>query len=259
MKTAIQLLTVSIVTLLLSQVTAAAQSIVPRSPGYSMADDQSLDDEDVINSYFHQGRSYECAILALDYATTATDEYYVFKTMVMGPDSQAIVASANGNDYPAISPVDGVQAVHERARVSLTAPKTGIYKFSVEDAFAQNNSESSTVRCTETTLYGGYNRYFAGTAIVELNNAGDKDIDVIFTIKDSNGTTVVSAQEATAKGGTRTDIIFANLPSATLGQIVITHNAPFGALSGNVAEYDFGSDGSITLKRERPLTNAKRR
>ena len=239
--------------------TAHAQSIVPRSPSYSQADDQSIDDEDTVQSYFFRDKSYECVIMSLDYSTTVDDEFYIFKTSVMDPDGASIVASANGDDYPAIAPVDGVSAVHNRTRLSLTAEKTGIYKFSVEDAFAQNNSEASTVRCRETTLYGGYNRFFAGVAILELNNVGAKDIDVEITITNSQGTVLVDKQEATAKAGTRSDVIFANLPESNFGQIRITHNGPFGALSGMVAEYDFGSGGSITLKRERPLTTAQRR
>ncbi len=259
MKTSIQLLAVAIVTLLLSQVPASAQSILPRSPSYSLADDQSIDDEDVINVYMHRDRSYECGILALDFSANTDDEFYIFNSTVMDPDGGSFVATANGDDYPAISPVDGVSMVHNRARLSLTAQKTGIYKMTVEDAFNLNNSEPNTVRCRETTLYGGYNRYFAGVAIIEINNAGNKQTDVRISIKDSNGNTVIDAQEATAKANTRTDVIFANLPAASFGQIQITHEAPFGALSGTVAEYDYAPDGSITLKRERPLTTAQRR
>lgn len=245
--------------LLLVPSVAQAQSIVPRSTSYSQADDQAIDDEDVIQSYFHKDRSYECGIQILDFATSTDDEFYIFKTTVMDPDGAEIVASPNGDDYPAIAPVDGVEAVHERVRVSLTAQKTGIYKFSVEDAFSNNNSEASTIRCRETTLYGGYNRFFAGVAIVELNNASPKDYDVTITIINSQGVVVVDKQQATAKADTRSDVIFSNLPAGNFGQIRITHAAPYGALSGTVAEYDFNSDGSITLKRERPLTNAQRR
>lgn len=238
---------------------AYSQSIVARSPGYSQADDQSIDDEDTVQSYFHAGKSYECSIQNLDFSTSAADEFYIFNTDVTDPDGATIVAATNGNIYPAIAPVDGVSAVQPRTRVSLTAEKTGIYKFTVSDAFDNNGSEPSTIRCRETTLYGSYNRFFAGVPIVELNNAALLDIQVSITIIDSTGATVVDKQLAIAKANTRTDVIFSNLPGENFGQILITHNAPFGALSGVVAEYDFASDGSITLKRERSLKNALRR
>jgi hypothetical protein len=245
--------------LIYNPLTTQAQSIVPRSPSYSQADDQPIDNEDTVQSYFHANKSYECAIMTLDFATSSADEFYIFNTNVTDPDGSTIVAAANGNVYPSIAPVDGVTAVHNRTRVSLTAQKTGIYKFTVADAFNQNGSEASTIRCRETTLYGGYNRFFAGVVIIELNNASELDIDVTINVVNSKQETVVSAQQAVAKSNTRTDVIFSSLPASSFGQIKITHNAPYGALSGMVSEYDYAADGSISLKRERPLQNAQRR
>ncbi len=259
MKNLFNLLFLGLILSLIPVSQVAAQSIVARSPSYSQADDQSIDDEDVIHSYFHADKSYECAILNLDFSTTTPDEFYIFNTSVTDPDDEEIIAASNGNIYPAIAPVDGISAVHDRTRLSLTAEKTGIYKFTVSDAFAQNGSEPSTIRCRETTLYGSYNRFFAGVPIIEINNASSLDIDVVVTIIDSSQTKIVDARPSIAKGNTRSDIIFSSLPADNFGQIIITHNAPYGALSGVVAEYDFGSDGSITLKRERPLLNGQRR
>lgn len=237
-----------------------AQSILPRSPSYSIADDQSIDDDDTITSYLHKGKSYECAILARDFTIGSPDEFYIFSTTVIDPDGHVVTPFLIGNVYPAIAPVLGISDfAHSRTRVSLTAKKSGIYKFTVEDFFNQNNSETSTVRCRETTLYGGYNRFFAGVVIVEINNASDQDIGVLITITNSHNVVVIDNQPAVAKGNTRSDVIFAHLPASELGQIVINHNSPIGALSGTVAEYDFGSHGSIILKRERPLRNALRR
>jgi len=238
--------------------TAEAQSTLPRSVSYSQADDQSLNDADTIQSYFHRGRSYECSLQLRDFAN-AGDEFYIFNQTVMDPDGTPLIALPNGDDYPAIAPVDGVEAVQSLTRLSLTAQKTGIYKFTVEDAFGVGNDEAHTIRCRETTLYGGYNRFFAGVAIAEVNNAAPRDFDVFVTVVTSEGVTVVDKQKYTAKAETRSDLIFANLPQESFGQVRITHSAPYGALSGIVAEYDFLGDGSIVLKRERPLKSAERR
>ncbi len=230
-----------------------------RSPAYASGSLVTLSEDDTIDVQLHANRSYECAVLT-NALLPASDDYFAFTSTAVDPDGASVTLAQTGTNYPGALPrANGVQTVERaRVRVNLIAQKTGRYRFSVEEVSetSPSGSASVTVQCRETTLLGGYNRFFAGVVIVEIQSLADVDQSVFVTIVDSNGNTQVDNQEFTAQSNTRTDLIFSDLPAQNFGQIRITHNAPFGSLRGIVAEYDFGSDGSITLKRERPLENA---
>ncbi|MCB0324837.1 MAG: hypothetical protein KDD69_14740 [Bdellovibrionales bacterium] len=235
---------------------AEAQDTVLRSPAYSFATPFDISSDDEIAVQLHADKSYECVILTT-FQSTSNDDYFVFSTTAFDPDDQSITVTATGTEYPGAMPrANGVQSVERaRARINLIAQKTGRYRFAIEEVAESNpgGAAPATVQCRETTLLGSYNRFFAGVAIVEMQSLALLDQSVFVTIVDSNGAVQVDKQEFVVKANTRTDLIFSSLPAANFGQITITTTAPFGTLSGTVAEYDFESGGAITLKRERPL------
>jgi hypothetical protein len=201
------------------------------------------------------GRSYECSVLIRFYDFGGATSYFVFNPSVSDPNDNSVLATPNGNSYPPVSAPTEISASDRNlARISLIAETTGNHVVTFSDVNNLNLTTQTIVSsCRETTLFGSYNRFFAGVAIVELENKSTSDIEVSISIINSAGKTIVDKQKSTAKASTRNDVIFADLPASDFGQILITHTAPFGALSGTVAEYDFGANGEITLKRERPL------
>ncbi len=225
---------------------------------YNARGSGNYDADSELRAYFFAGRSYECVILTRFY-DMGMSPFYVFNN-VIDPNSNSVTVTSNGSLYPPVSTPSVITAEEQnRTRVAIVAETTGDYRFTLMDVEGINGDNFTAVpSCRETTLFGSYNRFFAQLPIVELENRSTADIPVAISIINSAGTTIVDKQPAVARASTRTDVIFSELPASDLGQIVITHSAPFGALSGTVSEYDFGSGGEITLKRERPLKVAEK-
>jgi len=251
-----------LVVLGVSEVFAQDRVIFPISTTYTPSDVVPVDinrggaGSDLVQTSFSEGRSYECLIQAP--SVLFSKQVHFLSTSVTDPDGAIVTATANGLSYPALAKIDGASglsdAQHDKMRVSLIAQKSGVYSFSFEERAGTVGAAVEDVSCRETSLYGSYNRFFAQAAIVEIQNAASTVVPVQITIVDAGGNVVVDKQSVNAQGGTRTDVIFASLPANNYGQIIITHSAPFGVLSGYVAEYDTNADGSISLKRERALT-----
>ncbi len=242
--------------LLLSSKSYAQQGAM--QPAYFSRSSGNFSFDTDIQAYLLAGRSYECTVLTR-FFDAASSSFYVFDAVV-DPESASVDVTPNGSLYPPVSTPSSISASDQnQLRVSFVAGTTGNYRFTLRDVLGRNSSNFTAVpSCRETTLFGSFNRFFAQVPIVELENKSSADIEVFIFIVNSGGTTIVDGQSAIAKAGTRTDVVFADLPGSDLGQVVITHRAPFGALSGTVSEYDFGPGGEITLKRERALKVAEK-
>ncbi len=203
-------------------------------------------------------KSYECVVFR-NYIFDVTSSFRHFFVYFGGmtPSNANMTFTFNGEYYPAVATPQAFASGQSFNRFSYTATESGLHTVTVQDQSGLNTTNTDvSMDCRETTLYGSFNRFFAEVAIIEIENKAFRDIPVAITITDSGGNVLVDKQIFNAKSNTRSDAIFAELPAQSLGQISITHNAPAGALSGTVAEYDFNPDSSITLKRERPLTTA---
>jgi hypothetical protein len=232
-----------------------AQDEVALQPAYAYQISYNVGTDTKVIVAFVKDKSYECVVFRsiIDDLDGPFQNFFIYLSG-KGPEGQDISLTFNGDLYPAVSAQETYLTSQINTRFSYTALSSGTHVISLRDQSGSNaNTDGVTMDCRETTLYGSYNRFFAGTVIVEIENRALRDVPAKISITDSSGNVVIDKQSVTAKAGTRTDVIFASLPESSLGQIVINHEAPAGVLSGTVAEYDFNDDGSITLKRERPL------
>jgi len=211
---------------------------------------------DVLQVYMEKDRSYQCSLSSKNRDGNTTVFY--FDLAISDPNGILLVGVPNGLAYPAITNAIGAYALTDdlknRTRVSMSPSVTGLHTIALKERDSSTASQNVSFNCRETTLYGSFNRFFAQSAIVELRNASASDLQIKITIIDAGGNILVDKQNNVVRANTRSDIIFANLPAETYGQIIVNHTAPFGALSGYVSEYDAGSNGEIILKRERKLS-----
>ena len=177
--------------------------------------------------------SYECTIYGPADAST------VRFTSV----SDAIDSAVSYKNCGLISP--GVNAsgnVFERSRTRVcfsVASPGGTYSLGLS---VDTASESARFHCRETTLYGGYNTNVADFNFLELTNTSDGDLTVTVTAKTSEGATVFADRLFTIPAGRRTDInIHEATGAAVYGPLIIKHNGPFGALRGDLSEYEITS------------------
>lgn len=212
---------------------------------------------DTATAALAENRGYSCIILNREYDPAVPKRFPVFAPTATGPSSQTITLTPTGTMKPGITVPNSLSSAQAFARVSLIAPETGNYTFTFDEAQPSGTAvPGSTVRCMDTTLYGGYNRFFANTVIVEITNQTSETITPFVTIIDSFGNVHVEQSPVPNGDGIvaqgRHDAIFPNLPAMTFGQIIVSYVGSVGALDAYVAEYDF--DGStLTLKRERPM------
>jgi hypothetical protein len=212
-----------------------------------------------IRTSLEAGKGYSCIMLNREADAAAPKQFLVFNPLVTRPDNLTFIAATTGAIKPGIAVPSSLVGSQANLRLSFIAPLTGNYTFTATNAQPGGAAvPGSTVRCTDTSLYGSYNRLFADLAIVEITNDTESRITPFITIVDSNRNVVVNAQQVNDSIGTgiagnsRQDVIFTNLPAGTYGQIIITHAASLGSINAYVSEYDF-RDNVLDLKRERPM------
>jgi hypothetical protein len=215
---------------------------------------------DIANVALTANRSYSCIILNREYDGTIPKSFPVFNTLVTAPNNTTFSANAVGAMKPGIAIPGNLIASQNNLRISFIPELTGNHKFTFTDAQTGGiATPGTTLRCNDTSLYGGFNRFFANIVVVELTNETSQTVKPFITIVDTFGNVLVDnvfpAQLASNNGVAaegRADIIFSDLPEGVFGQIIVTYVGSLGALSAYVAEYDF--DGQVlTLKRERPM------
>lgn len=217
-------------------------------------------DNDNAKVALNANRSYSCLILNREYDSTIPKSFPVFNTTVTAPNNTTFSANAVGAMKPGVAIPGNLIASQSKLRLSFIPQLTGNHRFTFSDAQAGGTAiPGTTLRCNDTTLYGGFNRFFANVVVVELTNETSQTVKPFITIVDTFGNVLVdnvfpgqlaSTDGVTAEG--RVDIIFSDLPEAVYGQIIVTYIGSLGALSAYIAEYDF--DGQVlTLKRERPM------
>ena len=219
------------------------------TPGRSEADSVfDIDGGDRIRVYLYQNKSYACSITQKD--IDSNDKFITFDLEAGDPDSEQITVSGIGNYDPVIAAPSGVSSL--KSRISLIATKTGFYTFS---PVISDPTDIATIRCVETTLYGGYNRFAADIPIVELTNLSSENISPRIRVTDLEGEEVFTNEgsEVEIAPFGRQDIPIGGLTENTYGVITVTYLGPFGAIKGIVAEYNAASDGGFDLQRERKM------
>lgn len=210
---------------------------------------------DIARTALQAGRSYECSIITREYDAALPKKLPAFNPTVIQPNSVGAAGSFLGTLKPGLAAPVSLAAQRTKLRIGFLATQTGIHTLSFQDAAGSGTAiPGSSVRCVDTTLYGGFNRFFAGIAVVELSNNTLSALQAAITIVDFAGNVLINQQPTTIAANNRTDIVFASLPAERFGQILVTSVSSAGALSGYVSEYDQLGDGSLVLKRERPLS-----
>lgn len=210
---------------------------------------------DTARTFLQSNRSYACVIIVREFDSALPKRYPVFNVNLTAPDATMVTASAIGAVKPGIGTPASRAAQQALLRIGLVAPQTGFYTISfLEGQPGGTAVPGSSVRCDDTTLYGGFNRFFAEIPIVELTNNTFQDISANITIIDFDGNVLIPQQAVFVPADNRADVIFAGLPEQRFGQILVTSVGSLGALSGYVSEYDQAPDGALTLKRERALS-----
>lgn len=218
---------------------------------------------DVVRASLQANRSYACVVLNREYDSAIPKRFPIFNTTVTAPNNSTFQATATGTMLPGIATPANLIAFQARTRISFVTTQSGVHSFTLADAQAGGTAvPGTTIRCNDTTLYGGYNRLFAEVAIVELTNNTSESVLAFISIIDSAGTVLVDNQQVRSPGNNnginangREDVIFVNLPAGNYGQILVTYAGSLGAISGYVAEYDFDSStaSGLRLKKDRAM------
>ncbi len=252
---------------LLSSCAVIVLCIAIALPGFAAADDilvspnRGLREDifanpstDSITTFFEQDRSYSCVLIVREFDPALPKKFPVFNTNLTAPDASTVVADALGTMKPAVAVPSSLVSKQSLLRLSLIAPQSGRYTIGLDDGQPGGTAVPGTnIRCNDTTLYGGFNRFFADIAIVELSNDTAENIEALITIIDFSGTKLIDKQSVTVSANKRADVVFASLPAQRFGQVLIAYKGSVTALSGYVSEYDLAADNTLTLKRERPL------
>lgn len=216
------------------------------TPGRADADDADISSGDTVITALEADRSYECTLRQR--RITSSSEFATFSLEGTNPDGDSISYIPSGNITPVVASPVGVSSL--RSRISILPAISGIYTLGINAPVAS----IATVRCVETSLFGGFNTFYAGVPIVELSNTSDHILDSYITVSDFTGTVFVDKKQVTIRPGLRVDTVFSSIPANTIGNVTVIHNGPAGSIVGWLAEYDFNA-GIGTLRRERQLTS----
>lgn len=112
--------------------------------------------------------------------------------------------------------------------------------FNVE--FSGGPPANVTIRCDETTLFGGFNTSVADFNFIEITNTltkTDSDNDIILHIagKSVVGGNQVISRSITLVPNQRVDVDIHSVAPSNFGPIVITHNGPKGSIRAVNAQY----------------------
>ncbi len=217
------------------------------TPNKAEADDVVVSAGDIVKVHLQVGKSYECSITQK--AVDSANEFLTFDLEALDPDGESITLTGLGNITPVIATPSGASSL--KSRIGITPTKTGIHTLTPENS--SGTDDAATIRCTETTLYGGFNTFFAQIPIVEISNTTETEITANVSATDFNGDTIVEDVEVVIQPNSRTDEILDSISPSLYGEITVTAVAPAGALRATVAEYNF-SGGVLVLRRERPMS-----
>lgn len=116
-------------------------------------------------------------------------------------------------------------------------------------------SARGRILCKNSTLFGNFNTVTAANPVnfLEINNHSTFNTNVMIVIRSFNGTEL-NKQTIEVAGNTRRDIGIHEIAGAgnTFGSVVLAHDGPLGAITGNVSKYKF--DGvNLDITATEPL------
>ncbi|HQH25921.1 MAG TPA: hypothetical protein PLP17_00880 [Oligoflexia bacterium] len=165
-------------------------------------------------------------------------------------DNNANGVALRGAVTPHVNVVSS-SALADDDRIVITPTKSDNYQFSVF-----NNSQSSDVdfrlECLETTLYGGYNTNANPFNFLELTNTTNAAVSGRVRGFNFDGSPSVETFFGIA-ANSRFDIdVHTAAGPNKYGVLIVTHNGPYGALQGVLAQYS-GPPSALVLQSTLPL------
>ncbi len=206
---------------------------------------EQIDSGDYLTAEVEGGRCYCCYIhrrISTDQARFGTKEI-----------------SIDGGDFETLSVTNRGQSRgvtdQSAARVCFSTPsgaETATIKLEMlifDSASSPNTNVNDTMaRCTETTLYGGFNTSVTDFNFLEINNtlnaesSGTQSVTGTITainVVPSTDTTVIDEQEFSVSAGSRTDVdIHAAAGTGAFGPVRVCHDGPPGAIKAVMSQYN---------------------
>lgn len=192
-------------------------------------------------------RSYCCTVNA-DNTEPFINSF--FHTPV-GHEDSTITFAARGGVEPVIVANTVLKGAFENARACFIAPFSSASTATVHFGGVSGNdiANNVSVRCDETSLYGGYNTSAGELNYLEITNTTDANlvVHIIATNEFASGATVID-QNLNLGGNRRFDLgIHELVPAGAFGSVKVLHDGPPGALSVAVSEYKITSSNPLNF------------
>lgn len=179
-------------------------------------------------------RSYCCTVMA-----DSTEPY--INEFRHGPGTQFLDITYRGSVEPLVVGDTSGASNFEHARACFIASVGSLSTATVHFG-GQNGTDTAdnvSVRCDETSLYGGYNTSAGEINYLEISNTTEASVKirVIATNEFASGATALD-QSFTLLANRRFDLaIHDAVPAGAFGSVRVLHDGPSGAISAAVSEY----------------------
>ena len=212
-------------------------------------------------------RSYCCeARLTAGGQANNTNDQASFGTLTTtGATPGGISVAARGFSEPVIPAFSGFAAPLD-SRKCFIAPTADVYVLDVNVGADNSIQTTSSVECTETTLFGGYNTSVSQFNFLEISNTLIGSVDDAVTVRidarnSVTGATVITGQQRVIPAGSRVDVdLHSIVGSGAFGPLTISHDGPPGAIRAAVAQYRVtgtSPPASVPVSREELTTRGR--
>jgi hypothetical protein len=199
------------------------------------------DDGELYFAWLEKDLSY-CCVITPNSVGVIINEVSTTVADVKGGGN--ITAVDRQDTTPALS--NEWSATSKGARLCLIPVTTGDHNFTITDMSVDNTS--TTVRCNETTLFGGYNTNANPYNFLEISNITNKTINGKIYATNFDGTKVIDGAAFSVESENRIDInIHGAAGPNVYGLIKIVHDGPLGSLLANTSYYT-GPVSALELK-----------
>ena len=234
----------------LLSVANAAFAVDTYTPGFGLGgsdDHLSLSGGETrsVNISIEKTRSYEC--LVQPEFTSSAPSIVLYDPTNNPADITTNAIAQRGDVAPILRTSNALRSV----RLSFSPATSGVYSLRItNDLFVVN---AIKVRCSETTLYGGFNTNANPFNFLELTNLTSASISGRIIAYNFDGSEALNTG-FTLQSNRRFDTDIHSAAGANkYGAIVVTHDGPLGAIEGNVSQYR-GPVSGLSLSASVPLS-----
>lgn len=190
------------------------------------------------------GRSYCCEIHETFNSNIFSSTFAKFESVssLVGFGATPVPSVARGKTSPRVVTFGGHPAADSARRCFIPTGNADYFQFmaSFGPVGATNNNANITVRCEETTLFGGFNTSITDFNFLEIRNTSNSTINGSVTVTDAiSDTTIINGQTFSVAAGDRVDInLHEPAGPGKFGPVVVTHDGPYGSLQAQVSQYN---------------------